>query len=60
LYIARERGTGDELWAWKNGRCPNGAIRDGKIKTSNLIGYFRKLSETSEKIFEEIIKNINE
>jgi hypothetical protein len=35
-------------------------IEDGKIKTSNLIGYFRKLSETSEKIFEDIVKQRNE
>ena len=35
-------------------------IKDGKILTSNLIGYFRKLSETSEKIFHEIVENTNE
>lgn len=35
-------------------------IKDGKIATSNLIGYFRRLSEISEKIFDEIIENINE
>jgi hypothetical protein len=35
-------------------------MKDGKILTSNLIGYFRKLNEESEKIFLEIIKNINE
>jgi hypothetical protein len=32
-------------------------IKEGKILTSNLIGYFRRLSETSEKIFNEIIEN---
>ena len=35
-------------------------VKDGKIATSNLIGYFRRLSEASEKIFNEIIENINE
>jgi hypothetical protein len=34
-------------------------IKDGKILTSNLIGYFRKLNEASEKIFIEIIENMN-
>ena len=32
-------------------------IKEGKIQTSNLIGYFRKLSETSENIFNEIVEN---
>jgi hypothetical protein len=40
----------------KKGEETSLKIDDGKIKTSNLIGYFRKLSETSEKIFEEVIK----
>jgi hypothetical protein len=35
-------------------------IKDGKIQTSNLIGYFRKLSKDSEKIFNEIIENTRE
>jgi hypothetical protein len=34
-------------------------IRDKKIQTSNLIGYFRRLSEESERIFIEIIENTN-
>jgi hypothetical protein len=32
-------------------------IKEGKILTPNLIGYFRKLSEASEKIFNEIAEN---
>ncbi|MDR1640712.1 MAG: hypothetical protein LBT59_13535 [Clostridiales bacterium] len=32
-------------------------MKEGKVSTANLIGYFRKLSATSEKIFEEITGN---
>jgi hypothetical protein len=34
-------------------------IKDGKIQTSNLIGYFRKLNKISEEIFDKIINDEN-